>query len=276
MGHGGPCFGGISAIDVALWDIKGKALGVPVHQLLGGKTRSRLWTYASQIQFDWPGEATLTEPPQYAEAALKAKDLGYTAVKLDPIGLNKKGKWMDPELRTRGLMTLSTVRMAYERVEAIRLACGDDLEILIELHALTDENTAIQLGCALEPLHCFYMEEPTHPLNPDCSARIAEKVRIPLAGGERVYSRWGFRPFLERGIYKVAQPDLGLVGGITEGKKIADMAEVYDTAVQLHLCGGPVSIAAAMPLEAVMPNFLIHEQHKEALQRRTGKLPVRL
>lgn len=271
MGGGGVINAGISAIDTALWDIRGKALRVPVWKLLGGRTNERIRAYASQIQFDWGSEhKNLIRPEDYAEAAVKAIRDGYTAVKVDPIGVTDKGKWaresVDPSWRMRGKLSAGMVQTAADRVAAIREAGGRDLDIIIELHAFTDSITAIQLGKALEGFNIYYYEEPVHPLNPGSMKEIHEALSIPIASGERIYTRWGFRPFLEEHAIQVIQPDLNNTGGITETKKICDMANVYDAAVQLHVCGGPIATAASLQLEAVLPNFLIHEVHEGALK----------
>lgn len=264
MGGGTIIFSGMSAIDIALWDIRGKALGVPVYKLLGGKTNSKLRSYASQIQFDWGKECkALSKPEEYAEAARKAMAEGYTAVKVDPVGFDTEGVWMS--WSNYGLLENKQLKVAVDRVAAIREAGGSDLDIIIELHSLTDTNTAIQLGRELEKYRCFYYEEPTQPLNSDLFREIANNVKIPMASGERIYSRWGYRPFYEDRSLSIIQPDLCNTGGITEGKKICDMAHVYDIGVQLHICGGPIATAAALQLEAVIPNFVIHEHHQCAL-----------
>lgn len=263
MGNGGVIMAGISGIDIALWDIRGKVFHAPVYQLLGGKTNSRLRAYASQLQFDW-GKVSkaLSRPEEYAEAAKKAMVDGFTAIKVDPIGFDKDGNWMG--WSSRGVLQREQMDMAVARVAAMREA-GPELDIIIELHALTDTNTSIQLGRELEQLDCFYYEEPTQPLNSALFKEISAKVKIPVATGERVYTRWGYRPFFEDHSIGIIQPDLCNTGGITEGKKICDMAHVYDMGVQVHCCGGPISAAAALQLEAVIPNFVIHELHASAL-----------
>lgn len=264
MGGGTVIFAAISALDIALWDIKGKALGVPVYQLLGGKTNNKLRAYASQIQFDWGTEsAALVKPEEYAEATRKAMAEGYTCIKVDPVGFDLKGQWMG--WSNYGLLEYDQLKVAVDRVAAIREAGGPALDIIIELHSLTDTNTAIQLGRELEQFRCFYYEEPVHPLNSGSMKEIANSVKIPVASGERIYSRWGYRPFFEDRSLHIIQPDLGNCGGLTEGKKICDMANVYDCGVQLHICGGPIATAAALQLEAVIPNFVIHEHHAAAL-----------
>lgn len=263
MGNGGVIMAGISGIDIALWDIKGKVFNAPVYQLLGGKTNTRLRAYASQLQFDWGKVSkSLSQPEEYAEAAKKAMADGFTAVKVDPIGFDKDGNWMG--WSSRGVLQREQMDMAVRRVAAMR-EVGPELDIIIELHALTDTNTSIQLGRELEQLDCFYYEEPTQPLNSALFKEISAKVKIPVATGERVYTRWGYRPFFEDHSIGIIQPDLCNTGGITEGKKICDMAHVYDIGVQVHCCGGPISAAAALQLEAVIPNFVIHELHASAL-----------
>jgi L-alanine-DL-glutamate epimerase-like enolase superfamily enzyme len=271
MGGGTIISSGMSAIDIALWDIKGKKLGVPVYQLLGGKTNTKLRAYASQIQFDWGKEChALSKPEEYAEAARKAIADGYNAIKVDPVGFDLDGIWMN--WSNYGLLENKQLQVAIDRVAAIREAGGPDLDIIIELHSLTDTNTAIQLGRELEKYRCFYYEEPTQPLNPSLFKEISNKVNIPMASGERIYTRWGYRPFYEDRSLSIIQPDLCNTGGITEGKKICDMAHVYDIGVQLHICGGPISTAAALQLEAVIPNFVIHEHHQAALLEENIKL----
>lgn len=266
MGGGTIVMSAMSAIDIACWDIKGKKLGAPVHELLGGKMRTKLRAYASQIQTGWGSDPiSLSDPADYAQAALDAVADGYDCVKVDPVGFNQDAVWMAKDWNTRGLLTQDKIDLAYRRVAAIREAVGPNVDIIIELHALTDTQSAIQLGKRLEPLNCFYYEEPTQPLNAELMPVIAQNISIPLAAGERIYSRWGYRPFFENHSLSVIQPDLCNCGGITEGKKICDMAHVYDVGVQVHVCGGPISTAAALQLEAVIPNFLIHEQHHHAV-----------
>lgn len=275
MGGGTVISAGMSAIDTALWDIKGKALGVPVYELLGGKTNDKIRAYASQLQFDWGDEHRfLTEPQEYYDATKKALAEGYTAIKVDPIGVTDDGKWAreatNPDWNMRGKLSDKMVKRAYERTAAMREAGGSDMDLIIELHSYTDSITAVQLGRALEPLNIYYYEEPVHPLNVESMLEIHKALTIPIASGERIYTRFGFREFLEKRALQIIQPDLCLCGGISETKKICDMANVYDAAVQLHICGGPVATAASLQVEAVIPNFLIHEVHEGAL-----KMPMR-
>ena len=264
LGGGPVVFGGMSALDIALWDIKGKALGVPVYQLLGGKTNDKLRTYASQIQFGWDKKMkTLTTPKEYGEEARKAVAEGYDCIKVDPVCFDTQGH---RGANLRGILTNDKVREFYNRVKAIREAVGPDVDIILEVHSLLNATTAIQLGRIWEEFNCMYYEEPVHYLNVDLQNKVAKNVKIPMAAGERIYTRWGYRQYFEKQALDVIQPDLALVGGITEGKKICDYANIYDITVQVHVCGSPVATAAALQLEAVIPNFLIHEHHTYALK----------
>jgi len=188
---------------------------------------------------------------------------GYDCVKVDPLLWSARGGFQD--WNTRGLLSNEQLKIAVERVKAVREVGGENLDIIIELHSYTDTNTAIQLAKALEPIGIFYYEEPTQPLNASLFKEISRKISLPLASGERMYSRWGYRQFFEDRSLSVIQPDMCNTGGITETKKICDMAHVYDMAVQIHVCGGPIATAAALQIEATLPNFLIHEQHQGAL-----------
>lgn len=271
MGGGTVINAGMSAIDIALWDIKGKYYNMPVYQMLGGKTNKKLRAYASQIQFDWDLEdRNLNAPEEYAAAAKKAIAQGYTAVKVDPVGVAENGKWQrlkqDPEWRLRGQLPQNVLKLVRARLKAIR-DISDDLDIIIELHAFTDTGTAIQLANYVEDLNIMYYEEPVHPLNPVSMREIKDKINIPIASGERIYTRLGYRPFFENRSLSVIQPDVCLCGGISETKKICDMADTYDIKVQVHVCGGPISTAAALHVEAVIPNFLIHEEHSYAIKQ---------
>jgi galactonate dehydratase len=269
---GGPVvFGGMSAIDIACWDIKGKVLGQPVYQLLGGKTNNSLRTYASQIQFGWDynKQLRLVKPEEYAEAARIAVADGFNAVKVDPTTFDENGQ-RTPALNK--ILNNKTIKIVYNRIKAIREAVGDDVDILIELHSATGATSAIQIGQALEEFNCMFFEEGVHYLNAALQEKISRNIKIPMAAGERLYTRWGYRPYFEKQSLAMIQPDLCLTGGITEGKKICDYAHIYDITVQVHVCGSPISTAAALQLESVIPNFQIHEHHVIALQNGNREL----
>lgn len=262
---GGPVvFGAISAVDTALWDIKGKLLGVPVYELIGGKTNDKLRTYASQIQFGWGKELRVcTQPSEYGEEAKKAVAEGYDCIKVDPVIFDSQGNRGG---NLRRILTGQEVKLFHNRIKAVREAVGPEVDIIIETHSNLSVTSAIQLGRIWEEFKCMYFEEPVNYLNVDLQNKVTKNVRIPFAAGERIYTRWGYRQYFEKQALDVAQPDLGLVGGISEGRKICDYANIYDVTVQLHVCGSPVATAAALQLEAVIPNFLIHEHHTYALK----------
>lgn len=274
MGGGTIVYAGMSAIDIALMDIKGKALGVPVYQLLGGKCNDDLRTYASQVQFNWGTDIKnqqLTESEEYADVTRRAMEEGYDSIKVDPIYFSPKradGSIYTPgagDWKITGPLKNEVIQTVYNRVAAMREAGGDDLDIIIEMHSNTDTMAAIQIAEALKDLRIFYYEEPAHPLNVENFTQIKQKTSIPIATGERLYTRQGYRPFFEKRLIDVIQPDLCLCGGLSEAKKIADMAWTYDSNVQIHVCGSPISKAAALQIEAAIPNFLIHEHHQRAL-----------
>ena len=265
--NGGPVvFAGISALDIALWDIKGKAFNVPVYKLLGGKRRDNLRTYASQLQFGWSDHAeTLTTLDEYREVSKKAVAEGYDAIKIDFLTYAPEdGRRYTDEDCTR-LLSPKLVDVVESRVAAVREAIGPNVDIIMENHSRPDAQSAVQLGWAVQKYNIFYFEEPNTP-NPKTAKFISSKLSMPIAHGERVYSRWQYAPFFEDQSVQVIQPDLGNCGGLTEGKKICDMAYVYDISVQAHVCASPLSTAVALHLESVIPNFVIHEHHTNNLK----------
>ena len=265
--NGGPVvFAGISALDIALWDIKGKAFNVPVYKLLGGKRRDNLRTYASQLQFGWSDHAeTLTTLDEYREVSKKAVAEGYDAIKIDFFTYAPEdGRRYTDEDCTR-LLSPKLVEVGESRVAAVREAIGPNVDIIMENHSRPDAQSAVQLGRAVQKYNIFYFEEPNTP-NPKTAKFISSKLSMPIAHGERVYSRWQYAPFFEDQSIQVIQPDLGNCGGLTEGKKICDMAYVYDISVQAHVCASPLSTAVALHLESVIPNFVIHEHHTNNLK----------
>ena len=265
--NGGPVvFAGISALDIALWDIKGKVFNVPVYKLLGGKRRDNLRTYASQLQFGWSDHAeTLTTLDEYREVSKKAVAEGYDAIKIDFFTYAPEdGRRYTDEDCTR-LLSPKLVDVVESRVAAVREAIGPNVDIIMENHSRPDAQSAVQLGRAVQKYNIFYFEEPNTP-NPKTAKFISSKLSMPIAHGERVYSRWQYAPFFEDQSIQVIQPDLGNCGGLTGGKKICDMAYVYDISVQAHVCASPLSTAVALHLESVIPNFVIHEHHTNNLK----------
>ena len=277
MGGGVVVTSAMAAIDTACWDIKGKALNMPVYKLIGGKTNKKLRAYASQLQFGWrtlieknDALTLLYDPKDYYDVVKDAMAEGYDAVKIDPVFAPLEERPMAEVMATQGNQIRGCYRehdltRSVERIAAAREAGGPDLDIIVEIHSLLDANTAALLGQALEPYRIMYYEEPTMPCNPGVFKHIKERCKLPLATGERSYTRWGFRQFFEDRTLDIIQPDLCNTGGITETKKICDMAQVYDVGVQIHVCGGPIATAAALQVEAAIPNFVIHEEHNANL-----------
>lgn len=259
--NGGPVvFSGISALDMALWDIKGKFFGVPLYVLFGGKQRPALRSYASQIQSGFgPRHEYMVTPEDYAQVTRQVIAQGYDAVKIDFFCFDEKGGFIDPERRLNK-MDPRTLALGVERVAAVREAAGRDVDIIIENHSNLDMLSAVQFAQAVEPYNIFFFEEPNTP-SPKTAEYIARNTSIPIANGERIYTRWQYAPYFENMSLQIAQPDMGTCGGPTEVKKICDMAHAYDVSIQAHVCGSPLSSALSLHLEAAIPNFIIHEHH---------------
>lgn len=273
QGGGTVVFSGISALDMALWDIKGKTLGLPLYKLLGGKCRTDLRVYASQIQFGWgPERKPKGKKEEYAEEALKAVAQGYDAIKVDVLALNRNGTTENVHLE--GPLPNAVIQIGVERVKAIREAVGPDVDIIIENHANTDMVSAIQFAKAIEAYNIFFYEEINTPLNHKLLQKAKEKINIPIASGERIYTRWGYLPFFTDRSIDIIQPDIGSCGGLTEFKKIADLAHAYEITVQAHVAGTGVAEAAALHAETAIPNFCIHEHHQKTLLPEYAELCV--
>jgi galactonate dehydratase len=234
--RGGPILtSALSGIDQALWDIKGKALGVPVYELLGGPTRRRVRVYAQ------------------ASSPEKVKDLlgkGFTTFKTGPAKRRP----------SRYVETPAEVHYAAEKFAELRKAAGDDADIAIDFHGAVSPALAKVLIKALEPHAPMFVEEPINCQNHDLMAEIARGTHLPIATGERVFTKWGFREVLEKKAATILQPDLCHAGGITECRLIAGMAEAYYAAIAPHNPLGPISLAAGIQLAASIPNFLCQEQ----------------
>ena len=189
----------------------------PWYQPLGGKTNDNLRTYVSQLQFDWDKECTkLIHPEQYAAAARKAMDEGYDAVKVDPIVYDEHGEQAFD--RTK-LFTPKQMKLFGDRLRAIRDEVGDEVDIIFEAHSLMGCASAIQMGAVIEEVGCMMFEEPVNYLNSAVHKKVADKLTVPIAGGERLYHRWDVRPYFEDQSIDVLQPDVGLSGGFTGGKE---------------------------------------------------------
>ncbi|MDR3229896.1 MAG: mandelate racemase/muconate lactonizing enzyme family protein, partial [Synergistaceae bacterium] len=235
-----------------------------LYKLLGGRVQQDLRVYASQIQFGWgPVREGKARKEEYAEEAVKAVNDGYDAVKVDVLSLNKEGTTAG--VHVEGPLPPAVVRLGAERVRAIREAVGEDVDIIIENHAKTDLVSAIQFARAVEEYNIFFYEEINTPLNPSLLKKAWEKINIPIASGERIYTRWGYLPFFTDHSIDVAQPDIGSCGGLSEFRKISDLAHTHEITIQAHVAGTGVAEAAAIHAETAIPNFCIHEHHQKAL-----------
>lgn len=228
----------ISALDMALWDIKGKALGVPVYELLGGKVRDSIWCYG---RFDG------ATPELAVERALAEVKSGLTALKGDPFV--QRGPFMSAEAEAR----------ARAIVLAVRDAVGPDVELLIEAHGRLTREGAVRFANSVESARPMFFEEPLAQDDLDGYSYVSERTQVPLAAGERLYTKWGVTDLLQRRAVMVLQPDIAHAGGIHEVRKIAAIAEAYHTWLQPHNPYGPVNAMAAMQLNTTLPNFLIME-----------------
>ncbi len=231
----------VSALNTAMWDIKAKACGVPVYEMLGGRVRDSIRMYAN-VWFS--GAKT---PDEFAEAAKKAVAKGVTALKWDPFG--KAYLYMDNK----------DFSYALSIVEAVRGAVGNDIDLMIEGHGRFDIATGVRIANALKPFNPLFFEEPTPPDSLDAIAEVHRKSPVAIAAGERIYSTSQFREFLAKGCADYAQPDVSHCGGISAIKKMAAMAEPCYVAIAPHNPSGPIANAAALHLAASIPGFRILE-----------------
>lgn len=234
--RGGPILtSALSGIDQALWDIKGKLLNVPVYELLGGPTRDRVRVY---------GRASTAEQMKQQKAS------GFTVIKT---GVAKKA-------HANIVENPRFIKYAIDNFASLRDAGGDDMDIGIDFHGSISPQTAKILIKELEVYQPMFIEEPCQCQNVDTMVDIARGTHIPIATGERIFTKWGFREILEKGAASIIQPDLCHAGGITEGRIIAGMAEAYYVPIAPHNPMGPISLAVGLQLAASIPNFLVQEQ----------------
>jgi len=233
--RGGPVLmSALAGLDQALWDLKGRHHGLPAWEMLGGRVRDRIRAYA------WIGG---DRPDDIAEAARARKAQGFSAVKMNATAE------MD-------YLAAPDFRQVEKR---IRAAQAEGMDVGVDFHGRVHRPMAKQLAKALEPLGLLFIEEPILSENPEALVQLASLVSTPIAVGERLYSRWDFKPFLASGAVDIIQPDLSHAGGLTECRKIAAMAECYDVAVAPHCPLGPLALGACLQLAACSPNVVIQE-----------------
>ncbi|MEO7635573.1 MAG: galactonate dehydratase [Sphingomicrobium sp.] len=234
--RGGPVLmSALAGLEQALWDLKGRALGLPTWQMLGGKVRDKVRAYA------WIGG---DRPHEIAAAAQVRKDQGFTAVKMNA---------------TAELDWIGTAKAFDGVIERVAAAQALGLDVGLDFHGRVHRPMAKQLAKALDPLGLLFIEEPLLSENPEGLAQIAAMTATPIALGERLFSRWDFKPFFEAGAVDIIQPDLSHAGGILEVRKIAAMAETYDVALAPHCPLGPLALGACLQIAACTPNHAIQE-----------------
>ena len=243
----------ISAIDLALWDIKGKALGVPVYELLGGKVRDKIAVYAN----GWFEVADT--PEEHAKAALDIVSKGYKTIKFYPF----KGTYVTtPERINRGV----------DLVKAVRDAVGPDIQIALDVRGRVDFWSALQIAEKIEPFNIAWLEEPVQFDNAAVMGEFARKVRVPVSTGEQLYNRYDFEPLLEEKAVSIIQPDICHAGGMTELRKIASAAETHYVSVAPHNSNGPISTVASLHFAVATANAFKQEIFVSFLDRYSAVL----
>ncbi len=245
----------ISAIDIALWDIKGKALGVPIYDLLGGRVRDRVVCYPHNI-----GHSKEVAP--LVESCLQTKEQGWKFVRW---GLPEDGEILEPR---------AAVLTAIKQFQAVREAIGDEVEITFDVHTRLDLPDAVWLCQEVEPFRPYFIEDPLRSENPDSFKTLRPRTRVPLAAGEQFSSKWEFRQLIEEEWIDYARIDLCIAGGFTEAKKIAGWCETHYIKLALHNPLGPVSTAACLQLNLACPNFGVQEQPRRTNTLLTDVVPV--
>lgn len=234
--RGGPVLmSALSGLDQALWDLKGKAVGLPAWEMLGGRVRDKVRAYA------WIGG---DRPDEIGDAARSRRGQGFTAIKMNA---------------TAEVDWLGTPKLFDEVVARVEAAQAEGVDVGLDFHGRVHKAMAKQLAKALEPLGLLFIEEPLLSENPEGLHQISNLVSTPIALGERLYSRWDFKPFLASGTVDIIQPDLSHAGGLSECRRIAAMAEAFDVAVAPHCPLGPLALASCLQLAATTPNFAIQE-----------------
>jgi len=245
----------ISAIDIALWDIKGKALGVPIYDLLGGRVRDKVVCYPHNV-----GRGKEITP--LVESCLQTKEEGWQFVRW---GLPGDEGVLEPR---------SAVKASIEQFRAVREAVGDDIELCFDVHTRLDLPDALRLCREVEAYRPYFIEDPLRSENPDSFKTLRPRTGVPLAAGEQFSSKWEFRQLIEEEWIDYARIDLCIVGGFTEARKIAGWCETHYIALALHNPLGPVSSAACLQLNLATPNFGVQEQPRKTGTVLTDVVPV--
>ena len=254
LGQAGPLLSAISAMDIALWDIKGKAAGMPVYDLLGGLYRKKVQLYAN-YWFTGGGHS----PEDYARQAKETVAQGFTALKFDPFA--HVNYWYGEDLSDNNGLTEKQKQLALDVVAAVAEAAGPEVAIAIETHAFLNGPTAVEMAHRLAKLgfNCMWYEEPALPEFPDAIADIRSRITLPVCVGERLHSRFMLRGVLEKKAADIVMPDITRCGGISEMRKMANLAETYNVPIAPHNPNGPISTIASAHTMATVPNFFRQE-----------------
>ncbi len=254
LGQAGPLLSAISAMDIALWDIKGKAAGMPVYDLLGGLYRKKVQLYAN-YWFTGGGHS----PEDYARQAKETVAKGFTALKFDPFA--HVNYWYGEDLSDNNGLTEKQKQLSIDVVAAVAKAAGPEVAIAIETHAFLNGPTAVEMANRLAKLgfNCMWYEEPALPEFPDSIADIRKKITLPVCVGERLHSRFMLRGVLEKQAADIVMPDITRCGGISEMRKMANLAETYNVPIAPHNPNGPISTIASAHTMATVPNFFRQE-----------------
>lgn len=241
----------LSAIETALWDLTGKALNIPVYQLLGGKFRDKVRVYCDTALY----QSNNPQPKDFAEAAKKSKDMGFNAIKFD---LDQAG---DPGKYDRYNWTASPMelRRMVDQMTAAREAVGPDVDICVDMHGRYDAPTGERVAKLMEPLNLMWLEEPIPAENPEAYKKITDSTSTPICAGENHYLAYGFRRLLEIGAVDIVMPDLQKAGGLGEGQRIANLANLYYVPFAPHMVASFLGAMACAHVCASVPNFMVME-----------------
>ena len=252
-GAGAIFYAGVSALEQALWDIKGKALGVPVYELLGGCQRDEVRVYAN----GWSEGHCITSD-DFANRSREVVADGFTAIKMYPLSQRDPVRNMNRHLKNREI-TRENYQRCIDAVRKVREAVGYDIDLIIDVTAEGTTDVMTRIGQELEQYKPLWYEEPLDAFDVDAYKILKDKVNIPISTGERLYTRYGFRRIIELRAVDIVQPDPGTCGGILEAWRIGAMAEAYNMRIAPHNCGGPVLTAAAVQLSACVSNLAMLE-----------------
>lgn len=245
-GAGGPAISALTGIEIALWDLAGKAQGVPVYRLLGGKFRDRVRLYVDSAHYD------------YNERAAEVKERGFTAIKFDLDDAENPHK-LDP---WNWSVTPDELKSLVDQAFAIREGIGPSLDLAIDLHGRYDATAGMKIAQEVEPLNLLWLEEPVPPENIDALAKITHATGTPICVGENLYLRHGFRDLLQQQAADIIMPDISKCGGLSECRKIANMAEIYYVPFAPHNNSSALSTVGDAHVCASVPNFLVLEYHR--------------